>query len=217
LIATKSFTTVTFPIGEKYSGPKAHTALLSRMRRLSRSLSRKVKGSSNRKKARAKLARLHARIANIRNDALHQLTTDITQNFDLIGIEDLHVRGMMRNRRLSRSIADQGFGEFRRQLEYKATMCGSRVAVADKWYASSKTCSRCNCKLEELPLSARFWTCPVCGALHDRDLNAAINLKNYAVSSTVSACGEEGSGHERKLMVKLASMKQEANGTFAHL
>ncbi len=167
-------------------GPKPHKALLNRLRRLSRSLSRKQKGSRNRAKARTKLARLHARIANIRQDALHKLTTDLTRRFHTIGIEDLNVRGMMRNRHLARSIADMGFFEFRRQLEYKAAMRGGQVVVADRWFPSSKTCSACGSVQQDMPLSVRQWICPDCGACHDRDLNAARNLATYAVSSTVS-------------------------------
>lgn len=165
-------------------GPKPHKALLNRLRRLSRSLSRKQKGSRNRAKTRTKLARLHARIANIRQDALHKLTTDLTRRFHTIGIEDLNVRGMMRNRHLARSIADMGFFEFRRQLEYKAAMRGGQVVVADRWFPSSKTCSACGSVQQDMPLSVRQWICPDCGACHDRDLNAARNLATYAVSST---------------------------------
>lgn len=193
------------------AGPKPHKALLQRLRRLSRALSRKVKGSANRQKAKAKLARLHARIAAIRINALHQLTTDLTRRFHTIGIENLNVRGMVRNRHLARSIADMGFFEFRRQLEYKAALRGGRVVVADRFYASSKTCSACAHTLGNLPLSMREWTCPGCGATHDRDVNAAINLKNMAVSSTVSVCGEEGSGRHLAMAAKPASGKQKAS------
>lgn len=198
-------------------GPKAHKALLKRVQRLSRSLSRKQKGSANRKKAREKLARLHARVANIRNDALHQLTTNLTRRFHTIGIEDLNLRGMMANHHLARSIADMSFFEIRRQLEYKSAMRGGSVVVVDRWFASSKTCSHCGHKLDALPLSVRNWTCPICGMSHDRDVNAAINLRDYAVSSTVSACGAEGSGFGRKARVKPAAKKQEpkAKATFA--
>ncbi|MDA8362658.1 MAG: RNA-guided endonuclease TnpB family protein [Gammaproteobacteria bacterium] len=205
----------TLSTGEKILSPKPHKALLDRMRRLSRSLSRKVKGSANRRKAKAKLAKLHARIAAIRSDALHKLTTDLTRRFHTIGIEDLNVHGMVKNRHLSRSIADMGFFEFRRQLEYKAAMRGVQVVVADRFFASSKTCSACGKKLDELPLSVREWACPSCGVVHDRDVNAAVNLKNMAVSSTVTACGEEGSGSGRKTRVKPASTKQEVSGRFA--
>jgi putative transposase len=204
----------TLSTGESVAGPKAHKVLLQRLQRSSRNLSRKIKGSKNREKAKEKLARLHARIANIRQDALHKLTTDLTRRFHTIGIEDLNVKGMMKNRRLSRSIADMSFFEFRRQLEYKANMQGGQIIVANRFFASSKTCSTCGHKLDELPLSVRRWTCPSCGTEHDRDVNAAINLRNYAVSSTVSACGEESAGRRRERTVKLASVKQEANSKF---
>lgn len=204
-------TLATLSTGEAIAGPKAHKALLSRLQRLSRSLSRKVKGSENRKKAKAKLARLHARISNIRSDSLHQLTSDLTSKFSLIDIEDLNVRGMMKNRHLSRAIADMGFFEFRRQLEYKTARRGGIVAVADRWYPSSKTCSCCGHKLTVLLLSMRNWTCPTCNAHHDRDVNAAINLRNMAVSSTVSVCGEAGAGFGRKTKTKPASVKQKSN------
>ena len=204
----------TLSTGEIISGPKPHKALLSRLKRLSRSLSRKQKGSANRVKAKIKLAKLHARIASIRTDALHKLTTDLTRRFHSIGIEDLNVSGMMKNRHLSRAIADMSFYEFRRQLQYKAEMRGGQVVVADRFYPSSKTCSVCGYKLESLPLSVRKWKCPGCGTDHNRDLNAAINLKNMAVSSTVTACGEEGSGSSRMTRVKPSLEKQEASSGF---
>jgi len=201
----------TLSTGETIEGPKPHKILLGRIRRLSRNLSRKQKGSKNRNKAKLKLSRLHAKVACIRSDSLHQLTTDLTRRFHTIVIEDLNVEGMVKNRRLARSIADMGFFECRRQLDYKANMRGGQIIVADRWFASSKTCSDCGHKLDVLPLSVRQWTCPACGAAHDRDVNAAINLKNLAVSSTVSACGEEGAGLNRKIQVKPASVKQEVS------
>ncbi|MGQ9905225.1 MAG: RNA-guided endonuclease InsQ/TnpB family protein, partial [Anaerolineae bacterium] len=201
----------TLSTGEKIAGPKPHTTLLRRLRRLSRSLSRKQQGSSNRRKAQVRLARLHARIAAIRSDALHKLTTDLTRRFRIIGIEDLNVCGMQKNRRLARAIGDMGFYEFRRQLEYKAAMRGGRVIVVGRFYPSSKTCSTCGHVLKSLPLSMREWTCPACGAIHDRDVNAAINLKHMAVSSTVSACGEEKESRRLVATVEPASMKQEAS------
>jgi len=202
--------------GETVRGPKPHKAQLNRLKRLSRSLSRKQKGSKNRDKARRKLSMLHARIANVRSDALHKLTTDLTSRFQTIGIEDLNVRGMQKNKHLSRSINDMGFFEFRRQLEYKAEQRGGLIVVADRFFASSKTCSKCGYKLQTLPLSTRKWQCPKCDTEHDRDINAAINLKQLAVSSTVTACGE-GSTGPGSTRVKLPSTKQEANSRFAQL
>lgn len=201
----------TLSTGESIQGPKAHSVLLKRLRYLSRSVSRKEKNSSNRKKAKMRLAKLHARIGHIRKDALHQLTTNLTRRFHTIGIECLNVKGMMKNRRLARSIADMSFFEFRRQLEYKAEMRGGVVIVADQWFASSKLCSTCGEKKETLTLSEREWLCGACNTKHDRDMNAAINLKKYAVSSTVSACGEIGAGQSRKTAVKPISVKQEVN------
>jgi len=162
-------------------------------------------------KAKAKIVRLHARISNIRADALHKLTTELVGRFTVISIEDLNVRGMMAHDRLSRSIADMGFYAFRRQLAYKAAMYGSRVVMAGRWHPSSKTCSDCGVVLEALPLSVRAWDCPDYGSHHDRDVNAAKNLMQLAVSSTVVACGEEGSGLGRKAKVKPASVKQGSN------
>lgn len=184
----------TLSTGKVIKGPKPHKALLIRLKRLSRNLSRKQKGSKNRNKAKLKLSRLHYRISNIRRNAIHQLTTQITRNFQVIGIEDLHVKGMMGNRKLSRSIADMGFFEFRRQLEYKSKIQNRKVVVADRWFASSKLCSVCDYKLETLHLSERKWQCPCCGTNHHRDVNAAKNLEKMAVSSTVTACGASSVG-----------------------
>ncbi len=203
---------VTLSTGETFAGPKAMRHALTRLRQLSRSLSRKVKGSRNRTKARRKLARHHARIRNIRHDSSHQITSSITRHFHTIGIEDLNVKGMLGNRRLSRAIADMGFGELRRQLEYKTDWRGGQLVVVDRWYPSSKTCSCCGERIEVLGLAQRQWDCASCGASNDRDINAAINLRNMAVSSTVTACGGEGAGLTRKREVKPAPVKQESNG-----
>jgi putative transposase len=205
----------TLSTGETFTGSKALRTLLNRLRRLSRGLSRKKKGSRNRARARAKLAKLHARIGNLRRDALHQLTSNLTRRFHTIGIEDLNVRGMLGNRRLARAIADMGFYELRRQLEYKAAWRGGQVVVADRWYPSSKTCSACGHVLETLALGQRSWSCPSCAKEHDRDLNAAMNLRNLAVSSTATACGGEGSGPVPKHLAKPAPAKQESNGEAA--
>lgn len=184
----------TLSTGEKIAGPKALRPLLKRLARLSRVLSRKVKGSRNRVKARLKLAKLHERIASIRRDSLHQLSNSITRRFHTIGIEDLNVKGMLANGRLARAIANMGWSELRRQLAYKSGWRGNEVVVVSRWYPSSRTCSRCGFRLDALDLKLRQWICPSCGAAHDRDVNAAVNLKNMAVSSTASACGGEGTG-----------------------
>lgn len=205
-------TLATLSQGEPIPGPKAHTTLLKRLRRTSRRLSQKQRGSKNRAKAKRRLARLHARIANIRKDATHKATTKLATTFQRIGIEDLNVRGMAQNRHLSRSIVDGGFFEFRRQLDYKARRSGAIIVVADRWFASSKTCSCCGSVKPELDLSQRRFRCFECGFEADRDWNAAKNLEKLAASSAVSACGEERSGAVRKSRVKRASKKQEPNG-----
>lgn len=186
-------TLATLSNGEKWTGLKALRMLLGRLRRLSRAVSRKVKGSCNRGKAKRRLARLHARIGDLRRNGLHQLTSSVTRRFHTVGIEDLNVKGMLANRCLARAIADMGFYELRRQLTYKAARRGGQVVAVDRWYPSSKTCSCCGQVLDALPLATRSWTCPGCGTLHDRDVNAAVNLKNMAMSSIATACGGDGS------------------------
>jgi putative transposase len=190
--------------GSKIAAPKPLRRFLQKLKRLSRSLSRKQRGSRNRAKAKTKLARLHRRIADIREDALHQLTTSLTR-YRTIGIENLNVAGMLANRKISRAIADVGLFEFRRQLQYKAAMAGSTIVVADRWFPSSKLCSTCYAKNEFLALAERSWTCISCGTSHDRDVNAARNLARYAESSPASACGAEGTGREENFAVKPAA------------
>ncbi|HLE87608.1 MAG TPA: RNA-guided endonuclease TnpB family protein [Candidatus Brocadiaceae bacterium] len=192
---------------QSIEGAKAFKVLLPRLRRLSRSVSRKVKGSCNRKKAVLKLAKLHARIANVRNDSIHKLTTMLTSSYAWIAIEDLNVKGMMSNGKLARHIADGAFSEVRRQLEYKAKMRENHVAVVSRWFPSSKTCNVCGCINKFLTLADREWTCLGCGAVHDRDKNAAKNI--LAVSCTVTACGGNGAGSGRKTGTKLSPVKQE--------
>jgi len=201
----------TLSTGEHIEGLKPLKAALVRLRRLNKLLSRKKKGSQNRQKAKMKLARQHARIADIRNDALHKLTTDLVRRFDVIVIEDLNVRGMMKNRHLSRAISDMGFFEFRRQLGYKGPLFGSEIVVYPRFKPSSKECADCGYVVEKMPLSIREWDCPSCGVVHDRDVNAAKVLENWAASSAVSACGEERSGAQICKCVKRSSVKQEIN------
>jgi len=178
--------------GTDVKGEKSQKKFLNRLRRLNKSLSRKKKGSANFKKAKTKLSKLHKRIADIREDSLHKLSNKLATEYSVIGIEDLNVKGMVKNRCLARSISDQGFGKLRAMIEYKAVMTGSTVIVVDRWFPSSKTCHLCG-TIHDLKLSDRVMNCD-CGNVIDRDLNAAINLRNYAVSSTVSACGVSSSG-----------------------
>ena len=216
----------TLSTGEKIVGPKPHKQLLNRVIRLSRSLSRKQKASNNRNKAKLKLSRLHYRIANIRRDAIHQLTSKLVKNFDTIVIEDLNVKGMIKNRRLSRSINDMGFFEFRRQLTYKTSMSNKNLMIADRFFASTRICSVCDFKREKLALSEREWTCSQCNTKHDRDINAAKNLAKWAVSFPVSAnptklgirahaCGASSNGTVAYATVSYGALKQEFNSKSA--
>jgi putative transposase len=193
--------------GTRIEGPKALKRNLQKLKRTGRALSRKCKGSKNRQKAKLRLARLHLRISNIRNDALHKLTTTLAERFTVIGIEDLNVRGMMANRKLARAIADVGMYEFRRQLEYKANLYGAKIVLADRFFPSSKKCSACGQIQQKLSLSDRTFNCTYCGVTLDRDLNAALNLKVLAESSSVAVCGEASSGRVKS--TKLTSVKQK--------
>ena len=130
-------------------------------------------------KAQSKVARLHKRIADIRQDTLHKLTTYLAKNHGQIVIEDLNVSGMLANHKLAKSIADMGLFEFRRQLDYKCQLYGSELIIADRWFPSSKTCSKCGCKKETLTLSDRIFKCSDCNFEIDRDLNASYNLARH--------------------------------------
>ncbi len=162
--------------GVKIASPRALARSERRLAREQRRLSRKRKGSASRRKQKRKVARIHERIADQRKDAIHKATTDAVRESQAIAVEDLDVRGMERDRRLAKAVADASMSEMLRQLEYKCSWHGRRFVKVSRWYPSSKTCSCCGHVLEELPLSVRAWTCPACGARHDRDLNAAANI-----------------------------------------
>jgi putative transposase len=147
-----------------------------RLKRAQQALSRKTRGSKRRAKARAKFARIHARIANRRSDTLHKLTTRLAQTYSDISIEDLNVAGMMKNHHLAKAVMDVSFYELRRQLEYKTAKTGARLHFVDRWYPSSKTCSQCGSVKAKLSLKERTYKCEHCGLVIDRDLNAAINI-----------------------------------------
>lgn len=174
--------------GEKIAAPKAFRKNEARLAKLQRRLAKKTKGSANRKKAKLKVARLHARITDARKDFLHKLSTRLINENQVIAIETLAVSNMQKNQKLAKSIADASWAEFVRQLEYKSLWYGRKLVGIDRWYPSSKRCSDCGHTAKKIPLSVREWTCPVCGATHDRDINAARNV--LAAGLAVSALGE---------------------------
>lgn len=192
----------TLSTGEKVIAPRPLKAALRRLRIRSRRQSRKLEAarkeagiegrmptgtrlapSKNQTCGTRKLARLHARIARVRKDFIHKLTTRLCRDNQTVVVEDLNVRGMMANARLARAIADIGFHEVRRQLHYKAQRYGTTLVIADRWYPSSKLCSGCGVRNARLGLGERVWTCASCGVRHDRDVNAAINLQRLATGA----------------------------------
>jgi putative transposase len=174
--------------GQKFGQPKRIRRLRKKLARLQRQHSRKQKGSKNREKARLKVARLHQHISNVRTDFLHKLSTKLIRENQAIALEDLSVSNMVKNRKLSRCISEQGWREFRTMLEYKAEWYGRELLIVDRFYPSSKTCSCCG-KKKKLSLDERKWTCE-CGASHDRDINAAKNIL-AAGQAVPFACGAD--------------------------
>ena len=162
--------------GAVIPNPRALGTKLKALRKAQQALSRKIKGSARREKAKERVARLHARVADVRADAIHKATTMIANTYSTVCIEDLNVAGMVKNHCLARSLSDAALGEFRRQLEYKTARTGAALRVVDRWYPSSKTCSNCGTVKAKLPLAERTFNCDACGLSVDRDLNAAINI-----------------------------------------
>ncbi len=174
--------------GEKILNPRPFKRRARRLATLQRRLAKKKRGSRNRAKARLKVARAHARIADARKDFLHKLSTRLVNENQVIAVETLAVKNMQRNHCLAKAISDASWSELVRQLEYKSTWYGRTLVGIDRWYPSSKRCNDCGFTLSELPLSVREWRCPECGAVHDRDVNAAKNI--LAAGLAVSVCGE---------------------------
>ncbi len=181
--------------GEEIDHPKILARHAKRLARYQRRYARTQKGSRNREKARVRVAKVHAKVADTRKDFLQQTTTRLVREYDIIAIEDLNVAGMKKNRRLAKSISDSGWSSFRTMLEYKTEWYGKRIIVIDRFHPSSRLCSDCGWKNNQLKLSDRSWTCLECGTLHDRDLNAAKNILAAGLAVVQreldKACGEE--------------------------
>jgi putative transposase len=184
--------------GEAIANPKYYARDEKKLAKAQRKHARKKKGGKNREKARCKVARLHARIADTRRNFQQQVSTRLIRENQVICLESLHIKGMVKNHALAKAISDVGWGGFVRQLEYKAKWYGRTVVKIDRWYPSSKTCSDCGHLLEELTLNVREWVCPQCGVCHDRDVNAACNILAEGLSAV--ACG----GDVRRGSVKAA-------------
>lgn len=197
--------------GEKIEHPGHLRKAERRLKKLQRRMSRKKKGSSNRNKARLLVARQHEHIARSRADFLHKLSRRLVSEHGTIHLEDLNIPGMLTNHKLAKSIADSAWGMFGRFCEYKAEWYGSRVVRIHRFYPSSKTCSVCGCINHDLALADRFWTCENCGAYHDRDINAAINIMK---ASTAGAAESSRPGRDCKTDLPVgkthASLNREA-------
>jgi putative transposase len=173
--------------GEMIPHPKYYARDEKKLAKAQRKHARKKKGGKNRKKAQKKVARIHARIADTRHDFQHKASTKLIRENQVICLETLNVKGMLHNHKLAKAISDVGWGEFTRQLEYKAKWYGRTIIKIDRWYPSSKTCSDCGHVLDTLTLDVREWVCPCCGTWHERDINAAQNI--LAAGLAASACG----------------------------
>ena len=193
--------------GWKSGNPRHLKGRLRHLKRQQRRLSRMKKGSNRRNRQRIKVARIHARIAAMRQDFLHKTTTALIRRADVLALEDLNVGGMMKNHHLAGAIADVGMGEFRRQLEYKAAWNGRELRIAGRFAPTSKTCSECQHVMDKMPLSVRQWTCPECGARHDRDVNAARNILMF---STAGEAGINARGLGKNLSDHVSGTKVEA-------
>jgi putative transposase len=198
--------------GQTIANPRALEGSLRKLRRLNRELARRTSGSKRRHRTRRRLARVYARAANLRRDALHKLTTSLASQHSTVVVEELNMAGLLRNRRLARVLSDAGMAELRRQLGYKATRYGCRLVVADRFYPSSKRCSGCGCVKAKLTLAQRTFTCEACELRIDRDLNAARNLANLVESVAQSGWETQtarGADQKPQLAGQVA-MKREA-------
>lgn len=196
--------------GCKFANPRWIQKSEKKLKRLNRELARRKRASKRRERTRVRLARQHDRVANQRKDWLHKITTYLVRRYDVISLENLNVRGMTKNHSLAKAIANVSFGEFNRQIEYKAQMYGKQIYRVDRFFPSSKTCSVCGCVQEKIPLRVREWTCPDCGAHHDRDINAATNLLRQAMPEVTRGERSALVASEISEVTKLDSLNRES-------
>ncbi|MBD2554853.1 IS200/IS605 family element transposase accessory protein TnpB, partial [Limnothrix sp. FACHB-708] len=206
-------TFATLSTGEKVRSPKPLAKSLKRLRRAQKSLSRKVKGSKRRYLARRKVARIHARIKDQRTDFLHKLSTRIVRENQAIVLEDLNVSGMVKNRKLARAISDAGWYSFRQMIEGKSIRYGRDFQVISRWEPTSQRCSSCGQLGGKKPLDVREWVCMQCGAIHDRDVNAAINIQVAGGQSET----QNGRGGQRKSSSLVAADEASTRGLVEQL
>jgi putative transposase len=205
-------TLVTCSDGKVFENQKHYRQNVGRIKGLSKGLSRKGEGSQNWWKNTKKLAKAHYRVACQRQDGLHKMTTHVTRTHALIGLEDLNTKGMLANHCLAQAVSDASFFEVKRQLLYKAEQYGGSVQLVDRWYASSKTCSRCDWMNDDLTLAERVFICHECGLVIDRDLNAAINIGKEALRLRTDVPGVASS--ERKIACGAGSSGSAMSETF---
>jgi putative transposase len=174
----------------KFENHKYTIKYQKKLKREQQHLSRKKKGSNNKNKERIKVARIHEKIVNSRNDMLHKVSTRLISHYDIICCEDLNIKGMLKNDKLSKSISDVSWGAFLTYLKYKSDWNDKQLVKISRWFPSSKTCHKCKHILQDLPLNIRQWECPICGQKHNRDLNAAKNIETEGLNLLSSGTGE---------------------------
>ncbi len=202
---------VALSTGEKVANPRHERRDRERLARAQKDLSRKAKGSANRDKAKMRVARIHARIADRRRDFLHKLTTRLVRENQTVVIEDLNVRTMVKNHSLARAISDAAWHQLRSMLEYRAGWYGRELIVVDRWFPSTKTCAKCGTITDTLPLEVREWECGGCGVRHDRDVNAVKNV--LAAGPAVSACGADVRPKRRRPGGRTATKRETRSAT----
>ena len=196
--------------GCKFANPRWIQKSEKKLKRLQRELARRQRASKRGERTRLRLARQHDRVANQRKDWLHKITTYLVRKYDVIALENLNVRGMVKNHNLAKAITNVAFGEFNRLIDYKAQMYGKQIYRVDRFFPSSKTCSVCGCIQDKMPLNVREWTCPECGAHHDRDINAAQNLLRQAMSEVTHGESKALVISEISDVTKLDSLNRES-------